>query len=88
MIKQGGTAIVGDGPECGLCGEHFAPSEEFVLHCDIPGCQASVSLVGGVARSAHGWGRVSIYADASADTADYDLCSEHYLQVTSVLWGA
>jgi hypothetical protein len=64
----------------------FAPSEEFTLHCDVPGCQASVSMVADVPRSAHGWGRVSLYEDPLV--RDYDLCAEHYLQVTGVLWGA
>lgn len=41
----------------------FAPSEEVVLHCDVPGCQAQLSIVFDVSRSEHDWGRVSVYED-------------------------
>lgn len=67
----------------------FAPSEEMVLHCDVPGCEASVSMVSGVPRSEHDWGRLSVYGDGSfgpdTTSTDYDLCAEHYRAVKDVL---
>lgn len=62
-----------------------APSEEFTLHCDIPGCEAALSMVSEVARSEHGWGRITIYHNV---LGDYDLCAEHYRQVMDILGGS
>jgi hypothetical protein len=58
----------------------FAPSEEFALFCDVPGCSGALSMVAGVSRDQHGWGRITVY-----DDADYDLCPEHYRQIREVL---
>lgn len=63
-----------------------APSEEFVLHCDVAGCPAQLSMVAGVARSEHGWGRVSAYGDDNS-AQDYDLCTEHHAAMNAVLEG-
>lgn len=57
----------------------MAPAEEFVLHCDTPDCEASLSMVSGVPRSEHGWGRMSVYLDGGI--RDYDLCTEHWKQL-------
>lgn len=62
----------------------FAPSEEFTLHCDVPGCTAGVSMVSEVARAEHGWGRISLYA---AVGGDMDLCPRHLKAVWAVLKG-
>ena len=73
--------------------EPFAPSEEYVLHCDVPVCPAQLSMVSGVNRSEHGWGRVSAYGGTIepdyvvTEVADYDLCPVHYQEVLSVLRG-
>jgi hypothetical protein len=70
-----------------------APSEEMIIHCDIPGCEAQVSMVSNVARKEHGWGRLSVYTDPGAAgvvghaVTDHDLCVEHNQQVTAVLRG-
>ncbi len=64
---------------------NFAPSEEFQLLCDVPGCQAQLSMVADVPRSEHGWGRVSVYDDSINN--DYDLCPEHYKALKAVLRG-
>ena len=66
--------------------DQFAPSEEFVLHCDVLNCMAQVSLVSGVPRSAHDWGRVTVYGEDNA-AHDYDLCSEHNKAMNDVLTG-
>jgi hypothetical protein len=62
----------------------FAPSEEMTLHCDAPQCVASVSLVSGVKRSAHDWGRITLYTDSAG--TDYDLCPRHHKAVLDGLW--
>lgn len=66
-----------------------APSEEFVLHCDIPTCPAQLAMVGGVPRSEHGWGRLSLYDDYHGEglfgARDYDLCQVHLEEVKRVL---
>jgi hypothetical protein len=59
-------------------------SEEYTLLCDVPECEAAVAMVSEVARSEHGWGRVSLYTDAT-DTQDYDLCPQHLKAMRSVL---
>lgn len=64
-----------------------APSDEMTLHCDAHDCAASVSMVPGVSREEHGWGRMSIYGKAPLAFADYDLCPEH-LQRTLEVVGA
>lgn len=61
----------------------FAPSEEFQLLCDVPTCPAQLSMVADVPRSEHGWGRLSVYDDATA--SDYDLCPVHYQAVLGIL---
>lgn len=63
-----------------------APSEESVLHCDIPGCEQQLSMVNGVPRFEHGWGRTTIYEGAQ-DIKDYDLCPQHFKALTAVLKG-
>ena len=70
-----------------------APSEEYVLHCDVPTCPAQLSMVAGVNRSEHGWGRISAYGGTitpdyiTTEVSDYDLCSVHYQEVLTVLRG-
>jgi hypothetical protein len=69
----------------------FAPSEEHTLICDVPNCQAALSMVSGVPRSEHGWGRISLYGGTAAadyvvtEVRDYDLCAGHYKAVMAVL---
>lgn len=62
---------------------NLAPSEEYSLLCDVPGCTASLSMVSGVAREEHGWGRLSRYVGCTV--VDYDLCAEHNTAVQEVL---
>lgn len=64
---------------------HVAPSQEFTLLCDVPGCDAALSMVAGVPREDHGWGRMSFYRENQA--IDYDLCLEHSKKVTEALGG-
>lgn len=64
----------------------FAPSEEYTLLCDVPGCQAGVSMVAEVARAEHDWGRCSVYQGVLGAT-DYDLCPQHYKALRAVLEG-
>ena len=63
-----------------------APSDEAILHCDIPGCEAQLSMVNGVPRFEHGWGRSTIYSGAQ-ETTDYDLCPQHFTALEAVLKG-
>lgn len=69
-----------------------APSEEIGLLCDIPGCESSLSLISGVDRSEHGWGRITVYQGLSGGssfpmTCDYDLCTLHNRALNQVLQG-
>lgn len=80
-----------------------APSEEFVLHCDVKGCQAQVSMVSGVTRSEHDWGKAIVCLNQPPPTlrdgtpiisgvpledwGDYDLCPEHYRGLKDFLGG-
>lgn len=67
-----------------------APSEEFILHCDIPGCEAQLSMVAGIPRSEHGWGRCTIHTPLSSDWSfgqNYDLCAQHYRGLRDFLDG-
>lgn len=59
-----------------------APSEEFVLTCDVSGCPAQLSMVSGIPRHVHGWGRLSLDTHTHYD---YDLCSKHLRMVQLVL---
>lgn len=63
-----------------------APSDEAILHCDIPGCEAQLSMVNGVPRFEHGWGRTTVYEGAQ-NIKDYDLCPTHFKALTAVLAG-
>ena len=63
-----------------------APSEEAVLHCDIPGCDQQLSMVNGVPRFEHGWGRSTVYTSGESYT-DYDLCPQHFKALEAVLKG-
>lgn len=65
----------------------FAPSEEMVLHCDVRGCEAQLSMVADLPRAKHGWGRATIYHDGSLTGDHYDLCFEHFPAVLAVLAG-
>lgn len=60
-----------------------APSEEAIIYCDVPDCAAQLSMVFGVSRSLHGWGRMSWYDERG--THDYDLCSQHAKVIKAVL---
>ena len=62
------------------------PSDEAILHCDIPGCEAQLSMVNGVPRFEHGWGRSTIYSGAQ-EIKDYDLCVTHFKALDAVLKG-
>lgn len=64
--------------------EIYAQSEEFTLHCDIPQCTAQLSMVAGIARSEHNWGRISIYHDQPAPQ-DMDLCPRHYREMLAAI---
>ena len=63
-----------------------APSDEAILHCDIPGCEAQLSMVNGVPRFEHGWGRTTVYEGAQ-NIKDYDLFPTHFKALTAVLAG-
>lgn len=63
-----------------------APSDEAILHCDIPGCEAQLSMVNGVPRFEHGWGRSTVYEGAQ-NVKDYDLCPTHFKALSAVLAG-
>ena len=63
-----------------------APSDEAILHCDIPGCDQQLSMVNGVPRFEHGWGRVTVYGEQQVVT-DYDLCIAHNKALDAVLKG-
>jgi len=60
-----------------------APSGEMILHCDAPRCTASLSMLAGVPREEHGWGRATFYSPGGV--ADYDLCTTHYRRVMEAL---
>lgn len=62
--------------------DQFAPSEENTLYCDARPCTAAVSMVNGVPREDHGWGRLTLYEDPGKD---YDLCPWHLKKITEVL---
>ena len=64
----------------------FGPSEELGLLCDVCQCDAALSMISGVDRSEHDWGRLSVYLPYEG-VRDYDLCQEHYNAVTDVLEG-
>lgn len=72
---------------------HAAPSEEFSLLCDVVGCHSALSMVSGVPRSEHGWGRMSLYDDRAtpvgglsfSQAQDYDLCPHHLSELLKVL---
>lgn len=65
----------------------YAQTEELQLICDIPYCQSQLSLISGVDRSEHGWGRISVYATPTDPytVRDYDLCQEHNTQLINLL---
>jgi hypothetical protein len=62
----------------------FAPSEELPLYCDVLICPAVLTMVSGVDRAEHGWGRISVYSGPYGQT-DWDLCPEHFGAVVAVL---
>jgi hypothetical protein len=64
--------------------DQFAPSEEMQIFCDVPKCDAVLSMVAGVPRSEHGWGRATIY-DGISDSRNYDLCTDHFLKVLDAI---
>ena len=61
---------------------NVAPSEEFVLHCDVPGCWGQVSTLSGIAREEHGWGLVTLGGTLDGD---YDLCPVHLQKLKDAL---
>ena len=64
-----------------------APSEEFVLHCDVQWCPARLAMISGVTRESHGWGRMSVYLNQTGETEDYDLCPRHVGDLRRLLAG-
>lgn len=69
-------------------GGSFAPSEEMILHCDVPGCPSQLSMIAGIPRAEHRWGRVTMYETApELPWGDYDLCSDHFKALQAVLRG-
>ena len=61
---------------------NVAPSEEFILHCDVPGCWGQLSMIADIPRKDHGWGCINV---GGTVTGDYDLCPVHLQKLKDAL---